>query len=84
MRTGVLSSACAGEGGNPNSALPLLVELLAWIDQDKDSRKDQENLAVSKFAAKVLHRRLKKARGAGRHLDRMTGREEGSVASQSI
>lgn len=50
----------------------LLVDLLAWIEEDRDGDKDR---AIGKAAARILRQRVKKARRQGRELGELSTRE---------
>lgn len=53
----------------------LLIDTLQWIESGSTIAPDQGKTQIGKFARDVLHRRIKKVRKDGRHLDRMSARE---------
>ncbi|OAF04857.1 hypothetical protein AYJ54_23675 [Bradyrhizobium centrolobii] len=50
----------------------LLIDTLHWIESDRTVAPDQGKAKIGKFARDLLHRRIKKARNDGRHLDQMS------------
>ncbi|WP_454631462.1 CYTH and CHAD domain-containing protein [Bradyrhizobium cenepequi] len=52
----------------------LLVDTLEWIESKPAPPTEPANVPIEKFAADVLHRRTRKARKEGRHLDRLSPR----------
>lgn len=53
----------------------LLIDLLEWIEADRTIATESASMPVTKFASRLLHRRIRKARKDGRHLDGMSTRE---------
>ncbi|MGX9425713.1 MULTISPECIES: CYTH and CHAD domain-containing protein [Bradyrhizobium] len=52
----------------------LLVDTLEWVESKPASANEHMHVPIEKFAADVLHRRTRKARKQGRHLDRLQPR----------
>ncbi|WGD55464.1 CHAD domain-containing protein [Bradyrhizobium sp. CB1650] len=53
----------------------LLIDTLQWIESGPTVAPNQGKTPIGKFARDLLHRRIKKVRKEGRHLDRMSVRE---------
>ncbi|OAF18242.1 CYTH and CHAD domain-containing protein [Bradyrhizobium neotropicale] len=53
----------------------LLIDTLQWIESSRTVAPDQAKARIGKFARELLHRRIKKARKDGRHLDEMSARQ---------
>ncbi|TAI61776.1 CHAD domain-containing protein [Bradyrhizobium sp. Leo170] len=52
----------------------LLVDTLEWIESKPNSPNAHGDVPIEKFATDVLHRRTRKARKQGQHLDRLSPR----------
>jgi CHAD domain-containing protein len=50
----------------------LLIDTLQWIESRQSIATDQASMPIRKFAADVLHRRIRNARKDGRDLDKMS------------
>ena len=50
----------------------LLIDTLQWIEARQTISTDRGSIAIGKFAADVLHRRIRKVRKDGRDLDKMS------------
>jgi inorganic triphosphatase YgiF len=64
--------ARAGKAVNSERFRKLLIDTLEWIESRQTIATDQASMPVSKFAADVLHRRIRKVRKDGRDLDKMS------------
>jgi inorganic triphosphatase YgiF len=53
----------------------LLVDTLQWIESKPTNANERANIPIGKFAAKLLHSRVRKARKKGSSLDKMSPRE---------
>ncbi|MGY8664673.1 CHAD domain-containing protein [Bradyrhizobium sp. UFLA05-109] len=67
--------ARAKEAVNGQRYRSLLVDTLQWIEADQTIASEDAKAPICKFAARLLHRRIKKLRKHGRHLDEMSARE---------
>jgi inorganic triphosphatase YgiF len=64
--------ACAKRAVNSERFRRLLVDTLQWIESKPTGANKRANIPIGKFAADLLHRRVRKARKEGSSLDRMS------------
>ncbi|MGV7211917.1 CYTH and CHAD domain-containing protein [Bradyrhizobium sp. UFLA05-112] len=67
--------ARAREAVNAPRYRSLLVDTLQWIEADQTIATKDAKAPIGKFAGNLLHRRIRKLRKQGRHLDEMSARE---------
>ena len=57
----------------------LLIDTLQWIEAKQTIAAEDEGGPIAKFAAALLHRRIRRLRKDGRHLDRMPAQQRHKV-----
>ncbi|MGY4477204.1 CYTH and CHAD domain-containing protein [Bradyrhizobium sp. USDA 3364] len=57
----------------------MLIDTVQWIEARQTITADDEGGPIGEFAAAVLHRRIRKLRKDGRHLDELSARERHKV-----
>jgi inorganic triphosphatase YgiF len=66
---------CARKAVNSERYRALLVAVLQWIEAKHALSRDDANAPIGRFAVRVLHRRIKKARKDGENLGKLSPRE---------
>lgn len=66
--------ACAKRAVDSERFRRLLVDTLQWIESKPTIANERANIPIGKFAANLLHRRVRKARKKGASLDKMSPR----------